>query len=424
MIYKIIETERASNPEIFVFGGVTMDLSEDTLYISMLGGCGLSCNGISIDSKTIRSKRIWTLIEYLVTYRNREVTQDELIELLYPDDRSELPLNALKTLVHRARSVLNELHFVDGKELIRQCPGGYVWNAELPMVVDADVFESFINEANTLDDSADEQLALRLRAIELYKGDFLPDAAAETWVVPITAYYRFLYVNAVNAVLDSLSAKNSYGELISVAQKAITIDPYEERLYYYLILALASTDQVPAAKAQYEYLTDLLHREFGVTPSKELQALYKKVTKTGNGIENDLGIIKSQMKEESKKHGAFCCDYDFFKEVYQLEVRSAARIGKPIHLCLLTVSDRHGATLTRRTLENVMKKLSDSIQKSLRSGDVYSRYSASQYVVLLPQANAENSKMVMERIVRCYKLDHSHSPAKLEYTIQEIDKDT
>ena len=401
-----------------------MDQTDDKLYINMLGGCSLRYRDCTIDSKAIRSKRIWTLIEYLVTYRSREVTQDELIDLLYPDDRSDTPLNALKTLVHRARGVLNELHFADGKEIIRQCPGGYVWNSELPTEVDADVFESILNEASAAEEDPEAQLTLRMKAIELYKGDFLPEASADTWVVPITAYYRFLYVNAVNAVLEALAERNRWQDLVSAAQRAIAIDPYEERLYYYLILALASTDQVAAAKAQYDSLTDLLHREFGVAPSKELQALYKKVAKTGNGIENDLGVIKEQMKEESKKHGAFFCEYDFFKEVYQLEVRSAARMGKPIHLCLLSVEDRHGQTMTRRTLENVMKKLSESIKRSLRSGDVYSRYSAAQYVILLPQANYENSKMVMERIVRSYKLDHTHSPAKLEYTIQAIDKET
>jgi len=401
-----------------------MDQTDDKLYINMLGGCSLRYRDCTIDSKAIRSKRIWTLIEYLVTYRSREVTQDELIDRLYPDDRSDTPLNALKTLVHRARGVLNELHCADGKEIIRQCPGGYVWNSELPTEVDADVFESILNEASAAEEDPEAQLTLRMKAIELYKGDFLPEASADTWVVPITAYYRFLYVNAVNAVLEALAERNRWQDLVSAAQRAIAIDPYEERLYYYLILALASTDQVAAAKAQYDSLTDLLHREFGVAPSKELQALYKKVAKTGNGIENDLGVIKEQMKEESKKHGAFFCEYDFFKEVYQLEVRSAARMGKPIHLCLLSVEDRHGQTMTRRTLENVMKKLSESIKRSLRSGDVYSRYSAAQYVILLPQANYENSKMVMERIVRSYKLDHTHSPAKLEYTIQAIDKET
>ena len=395
----------------------------DTLYITMLGGCSLSYGGNTLDSKTIRSKRIWTLIEYLVTYRTREVTQDELIDLLYPDERSDTPLNALKTLVHRARSLLNELHYADGKEIIRQVPGGYAWNAELPTEVDADLFEALINEANALESEPEKRLGLRLRAVTLYRGDFLPEASAETWVVPITAYYRFLYVSAVQEILEALSGAGRFQELITVAQRAIAIDPYEERLYYYLILALASTDQITAAKAQYDYLTDLLHREFGVTPSKELHALYKKITKTGNGIENDLGIIKSQMKEESKKHGAFFCEYDIFKEVYQLEVRSAARLGKPIHLCLISVSDRRGETLTRRTLENVMRKLAESVQRSLRSGDVFSRYSAAQYVVLLPQANYENSKMVMERIIRSYKLDHSHSPAKLDYSIQEIDRD-
>lgn len=400
-----------------------MSETENKLYIAMLGGCSLTYGSKTIDSRTIRSKRVWTLIEYLVTFRSRDVKQDELIELLYPDERSDTPLNALKTLVHRARAVLNELYFVDGKDIIRQCPGGYVWNTELPTEIDADVFENTVNEANDPETDSETQLSLRLHAIELYKGDFLPEASAETWVVPITAYYRFLYMNAVNAVLEELAAKGAFRELITVTQRAIAIDSYEERFYYYLILALAGTNQITAAKSQYESLTQMLRREFGVTPSKELQALYKKIAKTGNGIENDLGVIKSQMKEESRKNGAFCCEYDFFKEVYQLEVRSAARHGKPIHLCLLSVSSRRGEALTRRTQENAMRELSESIKRSLRSGDVYSRYSAAQYVILLPQANFENSQLVMERIVRCYKQDHSHSPARLAYTIQEIDKD-
>lgn len=401
-----------------------MDHMNDTLYITLLGGCSLSYRDCTLDSKTIRSKRIWTLIEYLITYRTRKVTQDELIDLLYPDDRSDTPLNALKTLVHRARNLLNELHFVGGKDIIRQVPGGYAWNTELPTRVDVDDFEELISESNAVADDKEMQLARRLEAIRLYRGDYLPEASAEAWVVPITAYYRFLYVSTVNSVLEELAGESRFQELINVAQRAISIDPYEERLYYYLILALGSTDQVVAAKAQYEYLTDMLHREFGVTPSKELQALYKKITKTGNGIETDLGIIKSQMREVNRRQGAFFCDYDLFKEVYRLEVRSAARLGKPIHLCLISVSDRRGETLSRRTLENVMRKLADSIQRSLRSGDIFSRYSSAQYVILLPQASYENSRMVMERIIRNYKLDHSHSPAKLDYTIQEIDKDS
>lgn len=396
---------------------------ENKLYIALLGGCSLTYGSKTIDSRTIRSKRVWTLIEYLVTFRSRDVKQDELIELLYPDDRSDTPLNALKTLIHRARAVLNELHFVDGKSIIRQCPGGYTWNTDLPTEIDADVFENVAKEANDPKADSEAQLSLRLRAIELYKGDFLPEASAETWVVPIAAYYRFLYINAVNAVLEDLSAKGAFRELIAVTQRAIAIDSYEERLYYYLILALAGTNQIASAKAQYENLTQILRREFGVTPSKELQALYKKITMTGNGIENDLGVIKAQMKEKSRKNGAFCCEYDFFKEVYQLEVRSAARLGRPIHLCLLSVSSRRSEPLTRRTQENVMKKLSESIKHSLRSGDIYSRYSTAQYVILLPQADFDNSQMVMERIVRCYKQDHSHSPARLAYTIQAIDKD-
>ncbi len=203
-----------------------MSETENKLYIAMLGGCSLTYGSKTIDNRTIRSKRVWTLIEYLVTFRSRDVKQDELIELLYPDDRSDTPLNALKTLVHRARAILNELHFVDGKDIIRQCPGGYSWNTELPMEIDADVFENTVNEANDSETDSETQLSLRLRAISLYKGDFLPEASAETWVVPITAYYRFLYINAVNAVLEELAAKGAFQELIAVTQRAIAIDAY------------------------------------------------------------------------------------------------------------------------------------------------------------------------------------------------------
>lgn len=391
------------------------------LSVTMLGGCRITYGEKAIDKKTMRSKRIWALLEFLITHRSRTVTSDELIELLYPEDKSEQPLSALKTLVHRAREILNQLEYIDGKQLIQQGAGGYFWNPEISMYVDVEEFDRLITETVDLDDKRETRLKLRLQAIDLYRGDFLPDSALETWVVPISSYYRYQYMSLVKLSLEELAEGGEYSVVVSVAQGALAIDPYEEFLYYYLILALAYTNQIAAAKAQYDSMTKLFYSEFGVTPSENLQRLYKKLAVSSNGVEMDLGIIKAQMKEHEEKTGAFFCEYEFFKDIYRLEARSAARKGVPIHICLMSIDGKDGAPLSQKLLDRIMKAFSEIIKSTLRSGDVYSRYSISQYVILLPQANYQNSEMVMERLMGNIRQSTICAKASITYSLQAID---
>lgn len=387
----------------------------------MFGGCSLTYKDKTIDSKKIHSKRIWTLLECLITYRNKKISQNDLIELLYPEDKSETPLSALKTLVHRARAVLDELNYMDSKSIILQCSGGYIWNPDIPLVIDTEDFENTIKKADLIDTDVNTKLHLLLASLDLYKGDFLPDSIMETWALSINAYYRFLYMDTVKLALRLLSESNKFNDVISVAQKAITIDPYEESLYYHLIIALANTNQVNMARSQYEKMTKLFYSKFGVTPSKELQSVYKMLLKSDNGVEKDLGIIKIQMLDEENIRGAFCCEYEVFKDMYRVEARSAARKGRPVHVCLMNVNGREGKTLSKKTQNVIMQKLSNCIQSSLRSGDVYSRYSISQYIILLPSTTFENGEMVLERIVKKFRQDNPRSLAAINYSLQAID---
>lgn len=40
---------------------------------------------------------------------------------------------------------------------------------------------------------------------------------------------------------------------------------------------------------------------------------------------------------------------------------------------------------------------------------------------LLPQANFENSRKVMERIIKAFSRQYPHSPAVLHYSVQPLD---
>ena len=403
-----------------VWKGLPMS-EEKSIQVSMLGGCSLSFDGKTIDGKLVRSKRIWALLEYLIAYRVRCVPQDELIDLLYQEDKSGVPAGALKTLVHRAREVLSQLGFADGKEMLLKCAGGYRWNPEIPLVLDTERFESLLREASLCADDAKRRLRLRLEAIELYRGDYLPEAATEIWAMSTATYFRYRYINTVNEALEELTAQGRFDEVVSLAGRAIAIDPYDESLYFNLILALVNTNRLRAAREQYESMTRLFYGELGVAPSKELQSLYKKLVKSENGIEKDLDVVSAELRGTGAESGAFFCEYEIFKDIFRLERSSAGREGGSLHLCLINTESRKEKPLTAKAQDTVMRRLCACIEKNLRAGDIYSRYSVSQFVVLLPRTSRENGEKALERVIRKFRRDNPHSPAAVTNSLQAVE---
>ena len=102
------------------------------IEIQMLGEFSLSCGGMKINDTQSRSYKLWLLLAYLAYHRNRSVSREELLDVLWGDESENAnPLGALKTLVHRARAVLNQLYPDAGNEVLINEKGGCRWNPEL-----------------------------------------------------------------------------------------------------------------------------------------------------------------------------------------------------------------------------------------------------------------------------------------------------
>ena len=138
-------------------------------------------------------------------------------------------------------------------------------------------------------------------------------------------------------------------------------------------------------------------------------------------METDLEVIQSDLREAACRPGAYVCEYGFFQEAYRLEARRSSRNGTCVHIALLTVSLPDGSMPALKQLNMTMDQFLVALQTQLRSGDVVSRYSAVQYVVMLPAANFEDSQKVMERIVSAFYRQHRHNFLKITYKIREVE---
>ena len=391
------------------------------LHVQMLGRFALRIGDRELNDSDNRSRKVWLLLAYMIYCRNRPISQDELVSLLWKDEEgSSNPANALKTMFHRVRSMLNQVNESAGRTLILSKGGSYTWNCNIPFTFDAEDFDARVRAASAAPDPS-TRLEKQLEALELYEGDFLPKLSTEPWVVPLSAYFHNVYLQTVLDVLPMLEAQNRTAEMVALCRRAVEIEPYNELLYQHLMRGLIAQGDQRGAIIVYEDMSSLLFSNFGIMPSDETKAVYREAVQTINERAISPGTLREQLKEPGAASGALFCDYDFFKVIYHAEARAVARSGDAVHIGLLSLTGENGGDLSKRSLDRCMENMRNLICLNLRKGDIASQCSVSQFILMLPQANYENSCMVCERIIRAYCRQYPHSPATLHYSVQPLE---
>lgn len=389
------------------------------LIINMFEKFSIANDEFIIMDKLNRSKKMWELLGYLITNRDRAIPHSELIDLLWPEGESKNPSNALKVLVHRTRLTLEKLHLEKDISPILYYQNKYGWNPEILCTLDIDLFETACRKAENCTDKK-ERLALLMEAISIYKGEFLKDLSSVPWVMQTSTYYSTKFLKIAKEAVEILLELQQYDELINVCRKAISYAPYDESFYIYFLKTLLRTNQIQKALEQYQYISELFFYELGISPSEELVSIYKEIVKKNHSSEMDLAVIQKKIQEDYI-NGALLCKYVFFKTLYQIKARDASR-GKDIsYIGLLTALDSSGSDFTNQTMLNsIMDTLEVVVKSSMRQGDAFTRYSSNQFLLLLPNTTEKTSALVMQRIIENYRRQFPNISLTLEYSTQII----
>jgi len=392
------------------------------LKVQMLGGFSIRCGEQSIDDSRNRMKKVWLLLAYLIFSRSSHITQDSYLALMQGSDHEESanPNGRLKAVFYRVRTLLNQLDDSAGHDWIIHKNGTYIWNPEIPLELDVEQFEALCKQAAAEPDE-DARLSLLMQALELYRGDFLPKLSTESWVMPLHTYYHQMYITAAEQALVLLAARNKWQEVSALCRAALKVEPYREELYQHFMRAGIEQKDRAAARQAYEEMSELLFSNFGVMPSDESRALYREAAREEGAASVPVGEVRSQLQEPAGASGAVCCDYDFFRLLYQVQARAIVRSGDVIHIALFSLHPQRRKALSRRSLDLAMDNLQELMARNLRAGDVITRCSVSQLIVMLPQANYENSCAVCQRLVKAFYRQYPHSPVEIHTSVQPLE---
>lgn len=370
-----------------------------------------------VSSQESRSHKAWQLLAYLLYFREKAISQSELVSIIWKD--TDVSASVLKTTLHRLRTMLKSLDESLGNDWIQCKKGVYYLNPDYPVQCDFTEFEQLFKSAIDITDDF-EKLRIYQRAFSLYQGDFLNDYTDEPWIGPISIYFHNLYMNVVCSLLDIYEKKQMYNEAITDLKHASRIEKYEETIYIHLIKTLIQTERYQDAVAVYNYLTEIMQTNLGLEPSAEAKNLYYKATSALSSNIISIDNLPALILDNTLDSGATFCDFEFFKQIYLAYAKGMERNQTTIHVILVNITDMDNQLLSKRSLNCCVNNLKPFLRSSLRSGDVISMCTPSQFVILLPHASAENAEGVMERIKTGFFQKYPHSPAKFTHFVQPV----
>lgn len=392
------------------------------LYIHTLGEFDIKREGESILNSINYPYRLAVLYKYLLTFHDKKLMPESIIEDLSDGNDFQNPKAVLRTQISRLRKLIKIVHLEECFD-IKFSHGFYIFSInDEKCILDTVLFEEKIVLGNSLrEENPSMAVESYLKVIEIYNGKYLKEIEYENWITPLRNKYERMYLQSLFRLIEILDIQKKYDTIVEVCERAIEIQPYNENLNIYFIEALLNIGESKYAFSHYEYITSKLYRELDVVPSDNLKRLYKKMISKSNTKEDiEIPHIPVQFKDEYNGEGAFKCESDYFSFLYNLEKRRNVRDtnGKKF-IGIITIFS-NDEELSKVDFPKAMKTLEETVYYSLRKGDVFTLWNERQILFLLTDIEYKNVNTVKGRIIKNFNMANTVEDYLLKIKIGQI----
>jgi len=216
------------------------------------------------------------LLRTIISGGGSNVTDKYVADTLWPDAEGDLALQAFAVNLHRLRKLLGRHDAVLLQNGMLALEKHLCW-------VDARAFEYYLARAEALWDKAtgkreyEEACGLIFSAVDLYRGEFLPDEEAIPDVMAMREYLHGKFLKSLGRMGEYLVKTGQYDRALEAIECGLDIDTCAEELYRMLMKCMHRQGMKTEALAVFERCKRTLDLELGIAPSAETQALARTI---------------------------------------------------------------------------------------------------------------------------------------------------
>ena len=390
------------------------------LTVNTLGKFQMTDGMTVVDDEQLRSPMLSKLFMYMLLYREKTLTTDDISTAIWQDEEIDNPAGALKNLMYRLRKTLTS--FFGEEEFILTNRGSYRWNPDVKVILDIEKFEKLINEAKA-ENVYEDAIIKYEQAISIYQGDFLPQLLDMHWILTLNTYYHSLFLSCAKGLADLYAKTEQYEKLDKLCSNALKYENGDEQLFCYQIEARMRCGKISLALESYEKAREIMEKELGIRKTTILNKVYEELLAMSKGQSAySMNEVREDIVEEEPE-GVFFCGYPIFKEIYHLEARKSTRAKESEYLLLLTITGKKEDTaeLAQFRTKQAMNGMEKTIKDSLRVGDVAAKYSDTQFIILLPSTTEELALLVANRLIsKLFDLDSKYKNVNVRVNIEQV----
>jgi DNA-binding SARP family transcriptional activator len=232
--------------------------------------------------KLRQSKKSLDIFKYLLAHRERPVSKDTLIHLLWPEVEAGRGAHRLHLAISGLRAILNprEQETVD-YILFRE--DAYLINPLAPVKVDVDLFFSYYKQGMELVKAGRKTEALPAfeAAAALYRDDYLIENLYDDWTNTTRQHLRQMYLTMLAQMCATYLRQSRDHDCEVAARRMLARDTGSEEGHRFLMLVYSRSGQRTQALRQYQLYADTLRKEFDADPSPALNELYREIAGMG-----------------------------------------------------------------------------------------------------------------------------------------------
>ncbi len=247
------------------------------IRVGLLGGLAIKDEQHRPITVRWPSEKTRSLFTFMTVNRDVPVHREMILEQIWPGlDPDRANVNFRNTATRLRQALVSALN----GQLSKDCIFVFKYKkyhllAGARIQLDTEDFEALLKEANHIE-SSDAKAQLIFRALNLYRGDFLPEIY-DPWTDPLRRRLRENLLNHLHWLAGHTARVGDYQSCVTVCEKYLALEPFSEEITCLCMRVLARLGQISGVKARYERLKRTLRQELRANPSAQTQELYRSL---------------------------------------------------------------------------------------------------------------------------------------------------